>query len=360
MTIKNRKKYFHPLLVCLLLAVAVFIAGCGSSSTGNKTTDETTKENKANNEQKSQTIVLKLSFPTPDTSFFGQGYDFFAKAVEEESKGQVKVEVHPAATLVADAEILDAIRKGNVDIGHFMGANVSPTIKELTPYEVPIGYPGDKYNEFVEATFPIVEKIFAKYGVKYLGQNATDIINFAGDATYKAPQDLKGKTVRTPGKWGGEAIKLWGGSPVAVPPGDLSVALERGTIDVLVTGTHGNFIVTGLAKPGLNVTIVNLQQMFTGLIMSEKAWNKLNEDQRQAVERASKRWMDFSYDLASKEKQNFAQTVEKAGATVYRLTEAENDEFKKAAGPIMNQVKAISGPEGEELIKVFEKMGLIN
>ncbi|MDT3701372.1 MAG: TRAP transporter substrate-binding protein [Thermincola sp.] len=355
MTSKNKKKFLHLFIVCLLVAVAVFVTGCGGSSTENKTANEATNGNKANNEQKSEPIVLKLSHPTPGPSFFGQGYDFFAKAVEEETKGQVKVEVHPAATLVADPEILDAIRKGNVDIGHFMSANVSPTIKELTPFEVPIAYPKN-YSKFVEATQPIIEKIFAKYDVKYLGANAADVITFHSDKMIKSPQDLKGRTVRTPGKWGGEAIKFWGGSPVSVPIGELTVALERGVVDVSFTGWI-SAAAFKFYETAPNVSLSTLQQMWTGLIMSDKAWNKLNEEQRQAVQRAAKRWMDFSYSLSDQERQKFEQTAKGAGATIYHLSDAENEEFKKVMEPLMKQVKEISGSEGAELIQALENSG---
>lgn len=304
-------------------------------------------------------IVLKLSYPQPAQGFHGQGYTFFGKAVAEESNGEIQVKGYPSRSLVTDPEALDAVMRGNVDIVNFMVAYITPTIKELTPFEIPGVYPGDKFWELEKATHAIVQKIFAKYGVKYLGMNDQDTITFAANKKVgkpiALPSDMKGLTVRTPGKWGGESIKLWGGSPVTVPLGDLSVALERGTIMVSYTG----WIITGpfkLYEPAPYVTMTNLQEMFAGLMMSEKAWKGLNLSQQAAIERAAQRWMQFSHQLSGKLKQKFITTVKNSGGEIYQLPSANEMEFRKVTKPLLEQVAKISGPEGRELIAIFEKL----
>ena len=303
-----------------------------------------------------KTVELTLSYPMPAGGFHGQGYTYFAKAVEEESKGEIKIKSFPARSLIGDPEALDAVMRGNVDIANFMVAYISPTIKELTPLEIPGAYPGNKFREFEAATHSVLEKIFAKYGVKYLGINNQDTITFAAYEKFgrviKKPSDLNGLTVRTPGKWGGESIKRWGGSPVTVSLGDISCALDRGTIKVSYTG----WIITGpfkLYEPAPYVTMTNLQEMLCGLIMSEKAWTKLTGFQKEALLRAARRWMDFSDQLSGRLKKKFEETVKQSGGTVYHLSENENNTFKKLTRPLLDQVEKIAGPEGKELMDII-------
>ena len=304
-------------------------------------------------------IVLKLSYPQPAPGFHGQGYTFFGKAVAEESNGEVEIKTYPSGSLVSDPEALDAVMQGNVDIANFMVAYLTPTIKELTPFEIPGVYPGEKFWELQKETQSIVQKIFAKYGVKYLGMNDQDTITFAANKKVgkpiSLPSDMKGLTVRTPGRWGGEAIKLWGGSPVTVPLGDLAVALERGTIMVSYTG----WIITGpfkLYESAPYVTMTKLQEMFAGLMMSEKAWKGLNPSQQAAIERAAQRWMDFSHQLSGNLKQKFIATVKESGGEIYQLPDANEMEFRKVTKPLLEEVAKISGPEGGELIPIFAKL----
>ncbi|MCR4442820.1 MAG: TRAP transporter substrate-binding protein [Peptococcaceae bacterium] len=348
----NSKKVYVSVLLIIVLVAFAALSGCSGASSKQSAAP-------AGNEGQAQggQVTLKLSYPNTETSLTGQAYNYFAKCVEEESKGQIKVQVYPAASLVSNKDALDAVRKGNVDIAHFVVSYISPTIKELTPFEVPGAYRGDKYMELDKATHSIVEKIFAKYGVKYIAPSEQ-----GGTTTFtsmkkliKSPADLKGLKVRVSGKWIGEAIKLWGGSPVTIPLGDLPVALERNTVDVAYCG----WTITGpqkLYETAHYITFTTLQEIFGGLMMSEKAWNALTKEQQADVQRAAEKLMVYMRDLSAKMKQDTIDAIKNANGTVYHLTDAENAEFVKATKSLMEQVKGISGPEGEELIKSFEAL----
>ncbi|MDA8126813.1 MAG: TRAP transporter substrate-binding protein DctP [Deltaproteobacteria bacterium] len=305
-----------------------------------------------------KTILLKLSQPTPAAGFYGEGYAYFAKAVEEETKGQVKVQVYPSASLISDPEAFDAVQAGNVDIAHFMVASVSPTVKAITPMEIPGAYPGEKYKELDTATSPLLEKVFAKYGVKYLCPGYPETAAFGTGkklAPVKSPADLKGKAVRASGKWLGEAMKMWGGSAVTIPLGDLAVALQRGTVDVVYT----SWIVIDsfkLYESAPNITFTGLQNVLTGMIMSEKAWKRLNPEQQQGVLRAKKRYMDFINGSYKNLRTQFEEKIKKSGGTVTVLTAAQNAEFKKVRQPLFEQVKGVAGPDGAELMKALDTM----
>ena len=169
----------------------------------------------------------------------------------------------------------------------------------------------------------------------------------------RSPADFKGKAIRTSGKWGGEAIKLWGGSPVTIPLGDLPVALQRGTLDVVYT----SWIVMDsfkLYESARNISFTTIQNMLTGMNMSEKAWKSLNEEQQQGVIRAQKRYMKFISESYKNLKEKFEEKLKKSGGTAYDLTDEENAAFKQVRAPLMEQVKAVAGPEGEELIRAFD------
>jgi TRAP-type C4-dicarboxylate transport system substrate-binding protein len=303
-------------------------------------------------------ILFKLSQPTPGAGFYGEGYDYFAKAVEEETKGQVKVQVYPSGSLVSDAEAFDAVQAGNVDIAHFAVPTVTPVIKALTPMEIPGAYPGEKPEALDKATRAPLEKIFANFKVRYLGAGYPETAAFASSkkgGLLKTPENLKGKSIRAGGKWIGEAIKMWGGSAVTMPLGDVAVGLQRGTVDVVYT----SWIVIDsfkLYESAPNVTFTGIQNVLTGMIMSEKAWKSLNPDQQQAIIRAQKRYQEFIANNYKNLKTQFEERIKKAGGAFYNLTDQDNVAFKKIRQPLFDQVKGIAGPEGVELIKVLDGM----
>jgi TRAP-type C4-dicarboxylate transport system substrate-binding protein len=299
-------------------------------------------------------VELRLSYPNTETSLSGQSYNYFAQAVEEESNGTIKVTVYPAGSLAANTDILDAIQQGNVDIGHFVATYVSPTIKELTPLEIPGASPSDKYMELDDATHDILDNIFAKYGVKYLVPIEQGTANFVSvKKMIKSPEDYKDLRVRAAGKWIGEAIKQWGGSPVTIPLGDLATSLERGTVDA----AYCPWTITGpqkLYETAPNVTFTAIQEAFGGLIMSQKSWDKLNQDQQEAILRAVDRFKEYSINLANEMKEKFRKDMLDANAEIYDLSDAENKAFKEAIRQLIEQSKEIAGPDGEELIKALD------
>jgi TRAP-type C4-dicarboxylate transport system substrate-binding protein len=304
-------------------------------------------------------VVLRFSYAPPATGLQGRGYEFFAKAVNEESGGKIEVKTFPAGSLVSDPQILDAIMKGTVDLGHFAIPYVTPTIKELTPLEVPGAYPGNRYYELDKATHPIVENIFAKYGVKYLGLDDASTITFLAIKKFgkvvTTPADLKGQTVRSSGKWLAEGVKMWGGSPVMIPLADVPIALGKGTVTIGYIGWVLNNSLK-LYESAPYITFTELQEVYRGIIMSDKAWNKLNATQQEAVMKAIKRWMTFMHENLSADLAKFGNTLKGAGVTVYNLTKGENDEFKKVTESLWEKVAPTVGPEGLELIKSLKTL----
>jgi len=300
-------------------------------------------------------IQLKFAHFFPIESFTGQCHEYYARTLEEESNGQIKVEVFPAGTLIAQEDALDAIQWGTVDITQFQVAYTAPTIKELTLFEIPGVYPGTKFKEFARVIEPIANKIFDKYDIKYLTVLAQENLVFVGNRIVKSPNDLKGLKIRAAGKWGAEAIQAWGGSPVTIPIGDVPTAMQLGTVDLV----HTSWIATRafkLFETGPNVTFTNQQEVFVGLMMSGAAWEKLNNEQREAVYRTNQRYIDYTYELLLKDKEGLLKDLKDAGTNVYYLTDEENKLFNEAVTPVIEKAKEVSGPLSEEILAVFDSL----
>jgi len=298
-------------------------------------------------------INLKLSYPVPSKGMVGKNYEYFAKAVQEESQGQITIQTYPAASLISDRESLDAVREGNVDICHNMVAYATPTIKELTALEVPGAYLASDYGPIIEKIDPIVKKIYAKYGVRFLGSFGAGTLTWnATKKMIKVPEDLKGLAIRSYGKWLSEAVIAWGGTPTTVGLGDVPVALQRGTISALITAW---FIGDSfkLQEQAPYISFLEMATPYQGLIMSEKAWARLDDQQKAAVDRAVKKWQNEAKNNLAASLANYKETLKKSGSNTYYLTKEENRAWLKVVDPMMEEVKKISGPEGQELIEAL-------
>lgn len=340
---KKRKYLYLVTAILMSMILIVGLTGCGSSS------------------DQPKTITFKLSYAPPAGSIYGQAYTEFAKYLEEETKGQVKVQLFPAGSLLGDQQALDAVMQGTVDMVHVMVPYASATIKELTPFEIPGAYSGNRWAELEAKTHPVLDKIFAKYKIHYVGSTDTNVMTFVANQKVGKPiqslADLKGTTVRTAGVWGGKAIESWGGAPVTISLGDLPNALQLGTIDVAFTG----WVITGpnkLYEMAPYVTLTGFQESFAMLLMAEGSYNKMNDEQKAAFKRAADKWMKFNHELSAKLKEQFIKDVNAyPGTTLVTLTDEQNKAFVDVSTDrLLEETKAISGPEGAELIEIFKTL----
>ena len=104
------------------------------------------------------------------------------------------------------------------------------------------------------------------------------------------------------------------------------------------------------------ITFTELQEVFRGIIMNDRAWKKLNASQQEAIQKAIKRWMTFMNQSLSTDFAKFEKVLKDAGNTVHHLTKAQNAEFKKVTEPLWEKIMPIAGPEGMELIQALRTL----
>ncbi len=300
-------------------------------------------------------ITFKLAYPVPENSFFGQAYNIFAETLEEESNGEIVVEQYPSGSLINDQEVFKSLRRGTCDLAHFMGTYMSPYMKELTPLNIPGMFPPEKYVESDKAIRTKLTEIFAKYNMKYLASSTLGGHVFATtDQMIKSPVDTNGKTIRISGKWVGEAVKLWGGTPVTIPLSDVSVSLQRGNMDSVYT----SWVMVGALKLYETAPYVTFagHDMFCGIVMNLDAWNKLNKEQKRAVEIARDKYIEYNASAVLREREKTIEKIIEDGGEVYSLSEEEHEAFNELSFQLLDETLEIAGPKGEELVEILNKV----
>jgi TRAP-type C4-dicarboxylate transport system substrate-binding protein len=365
MNIEKNFKIVTALTLAVVMAVFVF-AGCSGSNTKGDTPaagGSSTNGSDQDADTDSPTAVpgenftMQLSYATTPESSTGQSYEFFADKVEEYSGGTITVNTFPSNTLVTDAEVLDAVADGTCTFAHAVSSYIDPTVKEVTPLEIPGAYSGDRYLDEVRVLKPVLEEVFAPYNVKFIQcVNQGTPVLFNNKKDILKPEDLNGLSVRAAGKWLGETIKLWGGSPTTIPLPDLPTAVERNTVDAVYTGAvvYGPWKFYELAD---YVTFTSLQENWAGLIMNLDTWNKLSPEQQDAVERAGEDFVAFMNEIVPKEKEEMIKFVEDYGVHVTVLNKEQNQAFVDAAtAPLLEQAAEVAGEGGKKIIEALKEL----
>lgn len=181
-------------------------------------------------------FVLKFNHVLSPLDPYHEGFLKWAKAVEERTKGGLKIEVYHSAQLGVEEDILEQIRKGanigqNTDSAR-MGMYV-PSIGVMNcPYFVDSPEEVQKLKK-MPTVHNWLKTLEEKYGFKVLSFVwVQGFRHFMTNKPIKTPEDLRGLRIRTPGApvWQ-ESIRALGATPVAIAFGDIYPALQQKAVD---------------------------------------------------------------------------------------------------------------------------------
>lgn len=226
-----KKKRLITLLgsICLVLVLAAlpFMAACPAPPAEEEVTPALPEEEKPTAPE-----VFKFKFANyfPPPSYQSIVLEEFCREVEKRTNGRVKFDYYPGGALLTAPAMFEGILTGIADIG-YSHVEYSPGRMPVTEVvDMPLGYPSawvssqvanDFYNEFKPKEFDDVKVLFMNTS------NPNLIIS--KKPVYKL-EDLKGLTIRAPGRVG-DVVKALGGTPAPTPMMEVYDAIAKGVID---------------------------------------------------------------------------------------------------------------------------------
>lgn len=342
------------LIVIMLITIVILAGGCGSSSA------PAASDNPPANEPSEPTpVTLKLAHGLSPVDIHGKAYQFYADKVAELSEGSIQIEVFPGASLAANPQMFKAVQTGVADIGIFPSSFVAPQMKEVTIFEIPGMFDPTKVPQIQEKITPVMEKIHAKYGMKYLWATAEGELVLGVSKKLGAPikniDEIEGLKIRDYGQWIGRTLGAWGAVQTTIPPADLNAALDRGTVEGSLASWSFSYGFK-VHEQAPYFTMFGTNNMWHWATISEAAWAKLTPDQQQVLVDAGKLAMEYNIKLEAEDKELFKQAVIDVGGDIYELTPEERAQFVEKTAPLVEEIREISGPEGNELIDILESI----
>lgn len=253
----------------------------------------------------------------------------FSEKVKEYSDGSVSVQVFNSSTLGNERQLQDGVRSGTIDMtiagtfSYFVpwaGALESPMLYSSLEHFTKF-YTSDSGKELMEA-FEEEAGVKALFvvphgGFRYITMN---------DVEVKTPADLEGVKIRNPNVPSFNVMaKAVGAVPTPIDFSELYVALQRG----VVQGQHnpvGNIVGARLYEVQDSLSMVPWGISPHMVSMSTRAWDKLDDAQKEAVTRAAAETASEYPAIAVEEEQ--AQLVEiEDKITIIRPEEVDLDAF---------------------------------
>ena len=211
----------------------------------------------------------------------------WAKRVERQSGGRLKIKVHPAGAVVAPFEIYDAVRTGAIQAGHqwagfWMAQDMTICLLANSPSFFDIdGYlawlmAGGGFDFWKDVRNGEVISIFAGILPHETGMWSNRELN-----TLK---DFKGLKYRGP-IHNNDMLKTLGVAPVFLPPGEIISALRTGVVDAAEFSTPATDYSIGFHEVAKYYYFPGIHQyvQVQDLIINPKAWAELPDDLKAIV-----------------------------------------------------------------------------
>ncbi len=278
--------------------------------------------------QAAGTLKISHQFPggSADTGDFRDRLcQKFGAEVEKRTKGGLKFQVYPGASLMKVNSQFSALRKGALDLGlvplSYAGGEVPETNIGLMPALVPSYEVGAAWK--TAEVGKLLTQVLDEKGVMILSW-----IWQAGGVASKvkpvvAPEDAKGLKIRGGSREVDMMLKDAGASVISLPSNEIYAAMQTGAMDAAITSSTSliSFRLEEVAKALTTGRGRSYWFMLEPLLISKAIFAKLPKDQQEAMVTVGAEMEKFGLEGAKADDQAVASVYAKAGAKVVDLDE---------------------------------------
>ena len=349
------KRMLSVLLVSALLMTSIVLSSCDTQSKEPESPNGAEVNNNAIEESIGDPQTFKFALTVSESHPYSIAAKDFAKIVEEESNGNMKVDLFYDGVLGGDADLLEAMQMNGVTFALMGPAGVQSISPMYNFFDLPGLFASkDAAYDFQESQ-PVKELLngLASSGIRGLGfyENGYYAISNSNKPITKI-SDLSNMKIRS--MTSSIAISAWevlNVQPVSMPFGELFVALQQGVVDGQET-TIGSFYSSKFYEVQKELVLSNRIFHIMTFLMSEQAWQELTETQRnilmEAVAKSKEHHKDymvtFNEDALNDMKENY-------NLNVTELEPGEFEKMKQMSQPIYDVVRDLEPGTYDKLME---------
>ncbi|WP_164918935.1 TRAP transporter substrate-binding protein [Caproiciproducens sp. NJN-50] len=348
------------ILAAILSAAMIFsLTACGASSASSAagaSSASSAGASKASGTGKAK-YVLKLGDSQAETHPQSKAYHWFANRVSELTNGEVEVQVFVNSALGTQAQCVEGLSLGTVEIAKNMATGFSTYVPEIQIFDLPYMFKDKEH---------FLKVLDSDIGAHYLN----DVLGKAGlvglcyfyagsrcfYTTRKVEKlaDLKGMKIRVPdGPIYQDMCKAFGASGTPIPMGDIYTALQTHVVD----GAENATIVYDTSKHYEPATyFLEDDHIMTPDIvaMSKSYLASLPEADQKAILQAGKEMAQEERKLWDAQEASSLQVMKDHKVTITKPTDAQLAEFRKAAQTVWSKYESVVGKEWIDKVQAMQ------
>jgi TRAP-type C4-dicarboxylate transport system substrate-binding protein len=290
---KRTFKLVPLLMLAVVLAFGLFVAGCGGSEEPTDTTAAPTDTTAAPTETTAaptdtteagepsgETIILRLPMGQPEGDPLVVPLQDMAARFNEAAAGAYEIQIFTASSLISPAEALDAVRTGSVELGSICYPIYAAVDERLSIIELPFIFDSIKalelaHNDDMVSLYD--ELTSGQFNQKTLGMNHVGFNELIGTKPLTNLDEWSGQLVGVASPIGIDMMQQLGAQTVVIDWTESYSNLEKGVVDQIVAGTQYMWIAE-LYKPGKYSTWMSGTAPHYGVTVNLDVWNAMPPD----------------------------------------------------------------------------------
>jgi C4-dicarboxylate-binding protein DctP len=299
-------------------------------------------------------LTIRFSSGAPGNHFLTQQYIEWAKLVEKNSNGEIKVQVYHSAQLYRDNEVLKAVQTGALESAcgftMYMENQLVPAMKV---FMMPYLFQGldETWKVYKSEAGAAWKQTAERKGVKLLAMvvmPSPDDQIILTTKPIKVPADLKGQIIRGASPEHALAIKKWGAGPSFLTGAEVYLALQRNTINGAINSL-ASYMDRKLYEAAPYVLMTPVSTVHTFIVMNKGFFEKLTPAQQKVISEAS---AAIEAGTVQYGRNTLKADLEEARkkAKVYLPTAAETSLWQEGMMPLWEEI-AKDKPEVAEALK---------
>ena len=294
-------------------------------------------------------IVIKFSHVVTDAAPKGKAALRFKELAEKYTGGRVRVEVYPNSTLYKDAEEMEALQLGAVQMLAPSTAKFAPLgVKQFEVLDLPFLFADQAtYDRAINGALgkDLLKRLEAK-GVRGLAYWDNGFYVISANKPLIKPDDLKGLKIRISGsKIDDQALRLVGANPQIMAFSELYQALQSGVVDG-AQNTASNYTTQKLNEVQTHITTLYHIHLQYAVIANKKFWDGLPADIRTQVEKAMAEATVYNNDNSVEDNVRALAAIKATGKTaIHDPTPAEMKVWRDALAPVYKSAESRIGKD---------------
>ncbi|MFC5711412.1 DctP family TRAP transporter solute-binding subunit [Thalassorhabdus alkalitolerans] len=283
-----------------------------------------------------ESVTLRLAHSASDSHQYHIAAEHFRDLVAEKTDGSVEIDIHGNATLGSEAEVVEQILDGTIDMTTVAAdSSFANTVPEMNLFGIPYIFEdidhvyetldGDIGQELLETVNEknMVGLGYWEVGERHVSNNEREIAH---------PDDMEGLSIRVQPSAVWEAhMQALGASPTPVDFNELYSALDQGVVDgqenPLPTIDSMNFYEV---QDYVSLTAHTYSPAI--VVMSNNAQDNLSDEQFAAVQEAVDETTEFHREHLGELEEEILEHLANEGVTI--TEDPDRDAFQEATSEV--------------------------